>query len=195
MTTADWGSRPLPSSGTATPAGTLTIRPMRMRDLAQVSLVDHLSFSLPWPESAFRYEMLDNPYSFILVAERAEASMDTQVVGVIVVWLILDEAHIATLAVHPDHRRSGIASQLLLAALQLALKRGSVTATLEVRSKNNAAQELYRKFHFEVVGHRPRYYRDDYDDALIMTVDLYQVDEQGRTYLELIQAAALPTGK
>ncbi len=187
MEASDLGSIPSPTSGTAPETGTVTIRPMRMRDLAQVCHVDRLSFSLPWPESAFRYELVDNLHSFILVAELTPPDSSARLVGVIVVWEILDEAHIATLAVHPEHRRAGIASQLLLAALKIAMTRRAVTATLEVRSKNMAAQELYRMFRFETVGRRPRYYRDDQDDALIMTADLRQVDDQGRPYLEMIQ--------
>jgi len=187
---------PIPaSSWESLPASTpeaeaLTIRPMRMRDLAQVVLVDRLSFSLPWPESAFRYELVDNPHSFILVAELAQAELEPQVIGVIVIWEILEEAHIATLAVHPDYRRLAVASKLLLAALRISLARGARLATLEVRSKNGAAQGLYRRFHFEVVGCRPRYYRDDNDDALIMTVDMHQVDNQGRLYLEMVRGLA-----
>jgi ribosomal-protein-alanine N-acetyltransferase len=41
---------------------------------------------------------------------------------------------------------------------------------LEVRAGNEAAQTLYRKFGFEVVGHRPRYYQDNHEDALLMTL-------------------------
>ncbi|HLA98883.1 MAG TPA: ribosomal protein S18-alanine N-acetyltransferase [Anaerolineales bacterium] len=181
-----WGSMPSPASQAASKEGAIAIRPMRLSDLAPVVLIDQLSFSLPWPESAFRYELVDNPRSFILVAELARQEAAPQVVGVIVIWEILDEAHIATLAVHPDQRRLGIASKLLLSALKIALTRGARTATLEVRSRNPAAQALYQKFRFEVVGRRPRYYRDDNDDALIMTVDVRQVDDQGRRYLDTI---------
>ncbi|UCH59129.1 MAG: ribosomal protein S18-alanine N-acetyltransferase [Anaerolineales bacterium] len=192
MAASELRSLPSSASNCASGVGGITIRPMRIRDLGQICHLDRLSFSLPWPESAFRYELVDNPHSFILVAELKQPDLTTPLVGVIVVWEILDEAHIATLAVHPEHRRTGIASQLLLEALKIAITRKAVTATLEVRSKNVAAQELYHKFHFQVVGHRPRYYRDDLDDALIMTVDLRQVDAQGHSYLEMIQELARP---
>jgi len=186
MEASHWASMQSPASEAAPNAGGIAIRPMRMSDLAQVVLIDQLSFSLPWPESAFRYELIDNPRSFILVAEHSPSDSAAQVVGVIVIWEVMDEAHIATLAVHPDHRRLGIASKLLVSALKIALTRGARTTTLEVRFKNEAAQALYQKFRFEIVGRRPRYYRDDNDDALIMTVNLRQVDDQGRAYLEMI---------
>jgi ribosomal-protein-alanine N-acetyltransferase len=92
------------------------------------------------------------------------------VVGVIVVWLIEDEAHIATISIHPDYRGQGISRELLAAALLESIRQGTVLATLEVRANNLIAQALYRKFRFDVAGRRARYYRDNQEDALIMTV-------------------------
>jgi len=168
----------------------VVIRAMRESDLEQVIQLDRLSFSMPWPESAFRYELFENPHSFLLVAADPKSNPQKAIAGAIVVWLILEEAHIATLAVHPKLRRKGIAGMLLAVALLKAIKTRARTATLEVRSKNLPAQELYRKFHFEVVGHRHRYYRDDNDDALIMTANLYQRVEQGIYYYEWIKQFA-----
>lgn len=157
---------------------TLSIRPMQEEDLAQVLAVDRLSFSLPWPESAFRYELFENRHSRLWVAEWTDADGVKTVVGAVVVWFLVDEAHIATLAVHPDYRRRGIGQRLLVEVLRTALQMGMVTATLEVRQGNLAAQELYRKFGFRVVGRRPRYYKDNQEDALIMTVYVKKVPEE-----------------
>jgi len=88
--------------------------------------------------------------------------------------LILDEVHIATIAVHPEHRGQRISQQLLTVVLRAALQRGARLATLEVRAGNEAAQALYRRFKFELVGRRPHYYHDNHEDALIMNVDLSQ---------------------
>lgn len=41
---------------------------------------------------------------------------------------------------------------------------------LEVRASNLSAQQLYRKYEYEVVGRRRGYYRDDGEDALLMEV-------------------------
>jgi len=90
---------------------------------------------------------------------------------VIVVWFIIDEAHIATLAVHPSYRGFGVAKCLLTTALKSALDKGMKLATLEVRANNHAAQALYRHFGFENVGQRRRYYRDNNEDAIIMTLN------------------------
>jgi ribosomal-protein-alanine N-acetyltransferase len=148
----------------------LRIRSMQLEDLAQVHAIDRHSFSLPWPESAYRYELLENQSSFLKVAEADLPDGNRLIVGVAVVWMILDEAHIATIAVHPDYRAQGIAKQMMVVVLQEAIRLGAHLATLEVREHNTAAQRLYHRFGFKVVGRRTRYYIDNQEDALIMTV-------------------------
>ena len=162
--------------------GSLCIRPMREDDLDAVQAIDRLSFSLPWPASAFRYELLENPHSFLRVAEIEDADGSHRVVGAVVVWMVLDEAHIATLAVHPDYRQRGIAQQLMVDALKEGFQRGAQLSTLEVRHQNIAAQKLYLRFGFEIVGYRPRYYQDNHEDALIMT--LKELDQAYLTWLD-----------
>lgn len=146
------------------------VRPMQTADLDQVLAIEQSSFSTPWPISAYRYELNENKHSTLWVAEVESMSGKNQVVGMTVLWLILDEAHIATLAVHSDYRRLGIARCLLITALKEAIHKGASEATLEVRAGNHAAQELYRSLHFQVVGHRHRYYHDTKEDGIIMTV-------------------------
>ncbi len=144
---------------------TLEIRRMQLTDLEAVVALDRLSFSLPWSERTFRYELTENPAARAWVAEK-----DGAIVGMLLLWLIVDEAHIATLAVHPEHRQQGIARRLLLRALRAAWEEGARQAFLEVRVSNLAAQNLYRQLGFEVSGRRPRYYRDNNEDALLMTL-------------------------
>src|ERR1043165_3696536 len=91
----------------------LIIRKMTLEDIPAVVELDHKSFSLPWPERSFRFEIGENPASHCWVAE-----LDGKVVGMIVVWLIVDEAHVATIATHPDFRRQGIGKNLLSYALR-----------------------------------------------------------------------------
>lgn len=142
---------------------------MLSEDLGQVQVIDHNSFSLPWPASAYNYE-LTNPQSLLWVAELTGEASPPKIVGMIVMWLIVDEAHIATLAVEPEFRRQGIGRALLATALGEAARRGMLEATLEVRANNLVARRLYREFSFETVGIRPQYYRDNSEDALIMTM-------------------------
>jgi len=154
------------------------IRPMIETDLSQVLDIDQRSFSLPWPENAFRFELLENPNSYCWVADA-----DGCLVGHLVCWLIVDEIHIATLAVDPDFRGQGISKELVAAGLIALIPKDAVLATLEVRAGNLAAQNLYRYFGFEIVGRRLRYYRDNGEDALLMTVS-----GLGPAYLAWMQA-------
>ena len=67
-------------------------------------------------------------------------------------WLLLDEAHIATVASHPDWRGCGLGQWLMLALLDAAMARGAATSTLEVRAGNLPAKRLYEKLGYEVAG-------------------------------------------
>lgn len=149
----------------------LIIRTMTLEDIPAVIDLDQRSFSLPWPERSFRFELTDNPASRCWIAE-----LDGKIVGMIVVWLIADEAHIATLATHPEFRRQGIAKRLLTHALQRLIKEGARSSFLEVRETNLAAQAMYRKFGYEETGRRPRYYRDNDEDAILMNLDSLSVE-------------------
>ena len=159
-----------------TPAFPISIRPMVGDDLERVHEIDVLSFSAPWPPSSYRFELYENPAGRLWVAEVHLPDGTTQVVGMIVIWLIIDEAHIATLAVHPDNRGQGIGRKLLFTALSDCVGWGARSATLEVRPSNLGAQLLYKDFGFEIVGRRPHYYIDNNEDALIMTLE--DMDEE-----------------
>jgi ribosomal-protein-alanine N-acetyltransferase len=143
----------------------ITIRRMALEDVEQVGAIDRQSFSLPWPERSFRYEVTDNPAARCWVAEGEGC-----VVGMLVLWVIVDETHIATLAAHPGYRRQGIARTLLAHALKSAAGEGARRAFLEVRAGNQAAQAMYRKFGFVEDGRRPRYYKDNAEDAVLMSL-------------------------
>ncbi len=143
------------------------IRKMTVEDVPVVAQLDRMSFSLSWPEYAFYYEVKDNFAARCFVAELE----DRKVIGMIVSWIILDELHIATIAVHPDYRRQGIGELILTKALQDGREAGTRHALLEVRAGNEAAQNLYRKFGFKAVGKRPKYYKDNGEDAVLMNLD------------------------
>ena len=175
----------------------VVIEPMRLEDIDAVLSIDRLSFPLPWSASSYRYELTQNSHSYFFVALaspgdaasprggwRARLSMLLKgasetpgeprlVVGYAGFWYIVDEAHISTIAVHPDWRGQGAGEQLLTGLLERALDLHAVKATLEVRVTNTRAQNLYRKYAFEEVGRRRRYYRDNGEDALLMTAELH----------------------
>ncbi len=147
-------------------APVLLIRPMRVADLTAVQLIESASFVTPWPSQAYRQELETNRLAMYLVA-----LMGDTIVAYGGIWLMVDEAHITTFAVHPDYRRRRIGERLLLALLDLARDRSAREATLEVRLSNLPARRLYEKYGFRPVGIRPRYYTDNNEDALIMTTE------------------------
>ena len=117
-------------------------------------------------ERSFRFEITDNQVSRGWVAE-----VDGKIAAMLVLWFIVDEAHIATIAVHPDFRRQGLGEQILLHALRAARAEGASRAFLEVRAGNIAAQAMYKKYGFYVAGVRPGYYKDNNEDAILMNLE------------------------
>jgi ribosomal-protein-alanine N-acetyltransferase len=146
-----------------------TVRAMTVDDLPAVLEIDRWSFALPWPERSFRFELTENDAARLLVTDVTWAG-GTRVGGYLGYWLLVDEMHISTLAVHPDLRGQGLGERLLVAGLEQARRQGADMATLEVRPSNPAAVSLYRKYGFELGGRRRAYYRDNNEDALLMTL-------------------------
>ncbi len=142
---------------------------MTLDDLPAVLEIDRLSFALPWPERSFRFELTENDAAHMIVAETAWEGR-ARAIGYLGYWLLVDEMHISTLAVHPDVRGQGIGERLLLAGLEHARRQGAEMSTLEVRPSNSAALALYRKHGYELAGRRRAYYRDNQEDALLMTL-------------------------
>ena len=146
------------------------IRSMALADVQQVIQIDGRSFTLPWSERTYHLELTENTAAHLLVAE-IEKRPGKPIVGYIGFWFIVDEAHISTLAVHPDFRRKGIGRRLLEEALLEALQLGAELVTLEVRASNQIPIDLYTKFSFHVKARKPRYYRDNDEDALLMILE------------------------
>ena len=144
----------------------LRIRPMTIADLPAIHQIERVSFTTPWPPQAYRQELETNRLAQYLVA-----TIGDEIVAYGGLWLMVDEAHVTTFAVHPGFRRRRIGERLLLALLDLSLDRHAREATLEVRLSNLAARRLYEKYGFRPVGIRPRYYSDNQEDALIMTTE------------------------
>jgi [ribosomal protein S18]-alanine N-acetyltransferase len=176
----------------ARPPLKLMIDAMRLEDVDEVQRIEQASFSTPWPSNAYRSELQTNRLASYLIAR-----IDDTIVGYGGMWLMVDEAHITTFAVHPAWRRQGIGERLLLAFLDLARDRHAREATLEVRLSNLPARRLYEKYGFRPVGLRPRYYSDNNEDALIMTTEPLS-DARQRERIERLRAALdsapAPTG-
>jgi len=149
-------------------SGTLRIRRMQSEDLPQVFELDRNSFSLPWPERSFRFELENNEVSRCWVAELLPESGAPLLVAMIVVWMIADEVHVATLAVSPEYRRQKIAQRLLAHTLIDAYHSGANSSFLEVRRSNQAAITLYQRFGYREVAVRRNYYKDNQEYAILM---------------------------
>lgn len=144
------------------------IRKMESKDLDLVKSIDKLAFPNPWPENAFNYELDQNPNARLWVVE-AQEDLEKFVIGFTVIWVIIDEAHIGTIAIHPDYQNYGIGKKFLSFICLKLLDENIQKIFLEVRKSNHSAISLYEKFGFVIDGERKRYYRDNGESALLMS--------------------------
>ena len=173
-------------------ADLVTVAPMTPDDLDEIMPLERQCFADPWTRRMYLSDLTTNEAATYLVVETTADAGDTETrrgpgrsrtispcrpvhrvaVSPILayggLWLLLDEAHIATVASHPDWRGCGLGQWLMLALLDAAMARGAATSTLEVRAGNLPAKRLYEKLGYEVAGVRKHYYRDG-EDGLIMT--------------------------
>ena len=185
------------------------IEPMRMEDVPTVGAIERMVFARPWPVDAYDYELRENPNAHYLVARlkrregtapqitrslkaawrRAISSpeLDKTLLGYGGLWLMVDEAHICTLAVHPAWRQRGIGESLLASLIEKAMALSSRCVTLEVRVSNHVAQHLYEKYGFSQTGLRRGYYSDNNEDAFIMTTDSINSPEYQARFQELTE--------
>lgn len=144
----------------------LHISPMTMDDISQIAALEKMCFSMPWSERLFINELENNNSYFLTIKIRNE------LIGYAGFWLIVDEAHIVNLAVHPEFRRQGMGGMLLKNILDMAKQKGALKATLEVRETNTPANLLYERLGFVCVALRKGYYADTKEHAVIMWADL-----------------------
>ena len=144
----------------------LRIEPMTLADIPQVVAVEQASYAMTWPQKAYDYELTKNRLAHYFVLRYLPRS---EVIGLAGIWLMADEAHISTIAVHPRWRGLGLGEWLLIHLLTEGRRLGATAATLEVRPSNRAALGLYHKYAFAEAGRRKRYYTDNGEDALILT--------------------------
>lgn len=136
---------------------------MSAADIPAVLRIEGLSFTTSWPTNAFWNEIHDNKLAHYYVGR-----IDDRVVAYGGIWVILDDSHITTIAVHPDSRGRKIGEEMLLFLIEDAIARGASWMTLEVRESNDGAQNLYKKYGFTVVSTRRAYYSDNNENALVM---------------------------
>jgi [ribosomal protein S18]-alanine N-acetyltransferase len=165
------------------------IEPMQLSDAPTVHSIERRVFTTPWSLQAFRQEILFHDSAIYLVLrylggrdDRGRPLLtkpwgtrqDANLLGYGGVWMVVDEAHVSTLAVRPSWRGQGLGEVLFAALIEQALAKGADSVTLEVRVSNRPAQALYAKYGLEQSGLRKRYYPDNQEDALIMSAEANQ---------------------
>lgn len=163
----------------------VTLAPMRRRHLRGVLAIEEQVYPKPWSMALFLSELGLSDQRTYLVAK-----VDGRVVGYGGVMYVLPDAHVTTLAVDPAVQRQAIATRLLLALCRAAITKGATALTLEVRTSNAAAQELYRRFGFAPAGVRKGYYSDTGEDAIVMWANDIDAPEYGARLDELAAAIA-----
>lgn len=151
--------------------GGLILRRMALEDLEAVMEIERAAFAHPWSLDLVRRELTHEWSTIVVGLRRVEGSAD-RLVGFVIFWVVHDEIHVLNVAVDPAERRRGVARTLLEETLERARKVDAALATLEVRRSNAAAIGLYAALGFREVGVRPRYYSDEGEDAILMTLEL-----------------------
>lgn len=167
----------------------LTLRYMQIADIPQVVAIDNVSFDPAWSARSYAYEIGESSYSHMVVLERSieqptpgwrrffkslsgQREVQRQIVAYGGLWHIAGEGHISTIATHPDWRGQGFGEIVLAGMVRRALSMDAEYVVLEVRVSNAVAQRLYQKYEFKTVAVKPRYYRNNNEDAYDMRLDL-----------------------
>jgi ribosomal-protein-alanine N-acetyltransferase len=139
---------------------------MEEGDLDDVMDIEEISFQTPWSRQSFETELRKEGS----VCKVAVAGRD--VVGYLIEWIVLDEVHIANIAIHPAWMRRGIGMRLMQNCMDCC--DGFSWIGLEVRRSNNAARALYRKLGFQEIGVRKQYYAQEGEDAILMAKSIQE---------------------
>ena len=142
----------------------LLILPATINDINEIWEIEKLSFSVPWTREALGMEIVKNKCAKYYAAKNYEGKL----IGYGGFWVIVDQAHITNVAVHPQYRRHGVGEAVMRHMLKQAYKLGLKDMTLEVRESNAPAIKLYKKLGFIECGVRKKYYSDNNENAIIM---------------------------
>lgn len=151
---------------------TISVQQMQIEDVDEIMAIDTGAFPQPWTREIYEQELIENDFAHYFVL-RTDAG---EIIGYVGLWIIFDDAQITNIAVHQDYRGKKIGEKLFGFALAFAFQRGAQQLSLEVRPSNTVAKNMYRKFGLQEGGIRKNYYPDDGEDALVMWVDLAEVD-------------------
>ncbi len=153
-----------------TPGGPLRFRPVVEADLPRIMEIEAAGFLHPWSERLLRDELV-HAWSHLLAAVAPGEDGGERLLGYIISWLVHDEVHVLNVGTAPEARRRGVGRALMVAAAEAGRARGARLSTLEVRRSNLPAIALYLALGYREVGVRPRYYAEESEDAIIMTLE------------------------
>ena len=147
----------------------IEIKPLTPTEVFEVVALDQMCLGGLWQKEAYLRE-IDSDKSTLIALHLSQPELDARsmIIGVGCLWLIVDEAHMTLLAVHPNYRRQGLGQLLLFKLLEDAIARKLAWATLEVNENNLVAVNLYQKYGFQIAGKRKNYYQPAGDDALVL---------------------------
>ena len=146
------------------------IQQATLENLDELVDLEEACFSIPWSRKSLEAELQGNQFSRVLMIPHPDLAKKTQVIGYICGWIIFEEVRFLNLAVHPEFRRQGLASELILEMLDLGRVAGCGRGMLEVRETNVAARNLYESFQFHAYATRKGYYTNPTEDAILMTL-------------------------
>ena len=142
----------------------IKVKYMQLTDLDEICEVEAKAYGEHhWSKDAFINEYENNLAKYYIARDDKK-----NLLGYLGAWMIIDEAHITTLAISPEHKRKGVAQTLMNCFIEDCYKNMVKYITLEVRVSNEPAISLYKKFGFNSLGTRKSYYQDNNEDALIM---------------------------
>ena len=150
---------------------TYKLVPMDRSHLEQIARLERECFSSPWSEEMLAQELYNDNASYVVAQGE-----DGTVLGYGEVRAILDEGTLEKIAVAPAYRRQGVAEAILGAYIRFG-QAHLAFLTLEVRESNAPAIALYEKLGFQTVGRRKNYYREEHEDALLMTITFSEEKE------------------
>jgi len=142
-----------------------------LESLDALVALEEACFSVPWSRKSFEAELEGNQFSRVFIVPHSEHGHKVQVIGYICAWMVFEEIRFLNLAVHPEFRRLGLATQLISQALHIGIEEGCCRGMLEVRAANQAARKLYGSFHFHEHATRKSYYTNPTEDAILMTLE------------------------
>jgi ribosomal-protein-alanine N-acetyltransferase len=146
---------------------------MIRRDMAEVHQIEKQSFEFPWSEEEF-IRCLRQRNCIGMVAERYDRA-----VAFMIYELHPHRIHLLSLAVHVDHRRSGVGHAMIDKVVsKLAFARRN-RITLEVRESNLDAQLFLKQQGFRAVGVLKEFYEETNEDAYTMVYRARREAEEG----------------